>query len=339
MKSEDGSLFTYVTVNKFFSGSYKGKEPFRNMSPLIFKISFIASGKTFTDFIINSIDFASVNFYHAVAGTQSALKPEMQIKPVTRKGFAVSFLGAFGQTTIQNKDVEDLTLEKNSHSWNVSPLYGYIGSLGISYYFSDHIGLRSGAEFNRYATTFSLDGNFTDDEFSVDVNGYQYNRIIEADYDSLVTINYVTIPLLLTYTGGKPGKFGLYAEAGVKFSIPVSVTYASSGNYKFLGYYPSEPYSRLYVDSPEYGFYDRQNIDETGETDMKSMSIAFYSSAGINIPLGYYTSLLIGPEVTIGLSDITGGKDSYTDIFYRSYDHKPTKIRNFGIRISLAYKL
>jgi hypothetical protein len=72
---------------------------------------------------------------------------------------------------------------------------------------------------------------------------------------------------------------------------------------------------------------------------MKGFNLAFYGSAGINIPLGYYSSLSIGPEVMIGLSDIFSDKKTYTDIFGRSYTHQPTKIRNFGIRISLSYKL
>jgi len=43
MKAEDGSYYTYTDANKFFSGNYKGKDVFREMFPLIFKVSFTAS--------------------------------------------------------------------------------------------------------------------------------------------------------------------------------------------------------------------------------------------------------------------------------------------------------
>jgi hypothetical protein len=43
--------------------------------------------------------------------------------------------------------------------------------------------------------------------------------------------------------------------------------------------------------------------------------------------------------VIIGLSDILSDKKKYVDIFGKSYTHQPTKINNFGIRISFAYKL
>jgi len=78
---------------------------------------------------------------------------------------------------------------------------------------------------------------------------------------------------------------------------------------------------------------------EDAKFDMKGFNIALYSSVGINIPLGYYSSISIGPEITIGVSDILSDKTQHTDIFGKTYTHQPTKIKNFGIRISLAYKL
>ncbi|HEY5125269.1 MAG TPA: hypothetical protein VIK14_16180, partial [Ignavibacteria bacterium] len=87
------------------------------------------------------------------------------------------------------------------------------------------------------------------------------------------------------------------------------------------------------------GFVNRENINETGNNTMTGISISFYSSIGLNIPLGYYSSLTIGPEITLGLSDILNNEQKYFDIFGKSYDHQPTKINSFGIRISFVYKL
>jgi hypothetical protein len=339
MKADEGNYYTYVDANKFFSGSFKGKDAFRKMFPLIFKISFNASGKTFTGFTINSIDISSVNFYEATPGNTTEKKPETIIRPVTRKGFGMSLIVSLGQTQINSKDITTLSLTEDMHSWNTSPLYGYITALGLSYYFTDNISIRSGIEFNMYSEKFNLSGKFTNNTLSTDINTSAYYKIVEASYDSLVTINYLTFPLLINFTSGKPGKLGFYGEAGIKISVPAKASYSVTGYYKTSGYYPSHPVVTQYLDQAELGFSNRTDINSTGKIKMSGFNLAFYSSVGVNIPLGYYSSINIGPEVIIGLSDILSDKKKYVDIFGKSYTHQPTKIQNFGIRISLAYKL
>lgn len=339
MKTGEGSYYTYVDVNKFFSGSYKGKDVFRKMFPLIFKIAFNASGKTFTGFTIASVDISSANFYEATPGNATDKKPEIIIRPVTRRGLGMALIGSFGQTQINSKDITTLSLTKDLHSWNVTPLYGYLTALGVSYYFTENIAVRSGIEFNKYSAKFNLNGKFTNNILSTDLNTSSYYKIIEANYDSLVTINYLTLPILVNYLSGKPGKIGFYGEGGLKISIPVRASYSNSGNYKTSGFYPSNPVVIRNLDLPELGFSNRENINVTDKIKMKGIILAFYSSVGISIPLGYYSSVNIGPEVIIGLSDILSDKKKYVDIFGKSYTHQATKINNFGIRISLAYKL
>ena len=340
MKAAEGNYYTYVNADKFFSGSFKGKDVFRKMFPLKYKISFNASGKTFSAFTINSVDISSVNFYESTAGNATEKKPEIIIKPVTRKGLGLSLIGSFGQTHINSKDISSLSLAKNMHSWNVSPLYGYLTALGVSYYFTDNIAVRSGIEFNTYSSKYNLNGTFRDSiTLSTDINSSKYNKIVAASFDSLVSINYLTVPFLVNYTSGKPGKLGFFVEGGIKISIPVKATYTNKGSYNFYGYYPSNATVMQYLSLTELGFYDKEDINETGKITMKGFNLAFYGSAGINIPLGYYSSLSIGPEVIIGLSDILSDKKTYLDIFGKSYTHQPTKISNFGIRISLSYKL
>ena len=339
MKVAEENYYTYVDAEKFFSGSYKGKDVFRKMFPLKIKVSFTASGKTFTNFLINSIDISSVNYFEATPGAANEQKPEIVIRPVSRKGLGMSLIGSFGQTRISDKDIETMSVGTNLHSWAVSPLLGYISALGVSYYFTDNIAARSGLEFNKYAGKFDLNGKFTDNALSSDVNADKYYKIVDANYDSLVTINYLTIPLLVNYTSGKPGKLGFYGEGGFKISIPIGASFTNTGSYKFTGYYPSHPSYAQYLDEPLLGFYDRQNIDQTGKVKMKGLNLAFYGSFGINIPLGYFSSINIGPELILGLSDILKNKEKYVDIFGKSYTHQPTKIKNFGIRFSFSYKL
>ncbi|MCX6301388.1 MAG: outer membrane beta-barrel protein [Bacteroidia bacterium] len=351
IKADDGSFFTYTNANKFFSGSYKGKDAFRKPFALIFKISFKSVEKTFSDFRISSIDISAVDFYEATPGAAGAGElPQIVIKPVTRKGFVISLIGSFGLTNITNKNIESLTLPKDSVSWNTSPLSGYITALGVSYYFNDNISVRSGLEFNTYSAKYDLSGKFGNKILTADINSDQFYKKIVADYDSTVTINYLTLPILAGYTSGKPGKFGFFAEGGIKISIPQKASYKTSGKYKYWGYYPDNPTVLQRMD-PEimdpdntgtltpFGYYYKPDIDETNTVKIKGFNLAFYASAGINIPLGYYSSITFGPEAIIGLTDIGSDKGKYLDIFGTEHDHMPTKIKSFGFRISLAYKL
>jgi len=339
MKDDEGSYYTFVDADKFFSGSFKGRDVFRNSFPLFLKVSFKAAGNTYTDFKINSIDISSVNFYEAAPGDISEEKPQIIIRPVTRKGLAMSFIASVGQTQINNKNITTLSVDSDLHSWNSSHLYGYLTAIGISYYFNDNIAARSGIEFNTYSEKFNLRGTFENNTLSRDINYTSYYKIIAANYDSLVSIKYLTLPIMVNYTSGKPGKLGFYGEGGVKISIPVRASYSLSGDYKTSGRYPTNPVSIQVLDLTELGFYERHILDETGDLKMKGFNLAFYSSAGINIPLGYYSSINVGPEMIIGISDILSNKKNYIDIFGKTYPHQPTKIKNFGIRISFAYKL
>ena len=97
----------------------------REMFPLIFKLSFNVSGKTYINFKINSVDISSVNFYQDTPEGMLEKKPSMLISPVTRKGVVLSVIGSFGQTRIINENIESLTLASNDHQWDVSPNYGY----------------------------------------------------------------------------------------------------------------------------------------------------------------------------------------------------------------------
>jgi hypothetical protein len=341
MKAEDGSYYTYTDASKFFSGSYKGRDAFRKMFPLIFKITFTSAEKTFSDFRISSIDISSVNFYEATAeGGGAPQLPQIVIKPVTRKGLGLSLIGSFGLTSINNKNIESLTIPQDSLSWNIKPLSGYITAIGVSYYFNDNIAVRSGLELNTYSANYNLAGKFRSKTTSADLNSDQFYKQIAADYDSLISINYLTLPALVNYTSGKPGKFGFFAEGGAKISIPMKAQSKITGDYTYTGYYPDNPDVLQVLSIEELGFYDRQDIDKTySDVKIKGFNLALYASAGINIPLGYYSSITLGPEAIIGITDIGSGKGSYKDIFGVEHEHQPTKIKNFGFRISFAYKL
>ncbi len=339
MKAEDGSFYTYTRASKFFSGNFRGRDVFRNSFQLVFKITFKSAENIFTDFKINSIDRSETDYLQAAAETGPAELPQVIIRPVTRKGLSLSFIGSFGMTSITNRNIESLTILKDSVSWTLKPLSGFITALGVTYYFNDNIAVRSGLEFNTYSAKYNLAGKFGSKTKAADLNSDEFYKRISADYDSLININYITLPLLINYTSGKPGKLGFFAEGGAKISIPQKAQYNCTGYYIYTGYYPDNPAVLQVLDIEELGFYRRENIDITDKVKIKGFNLALYASAGINIPLGYYSSITFGPEAVIGITDIAGENKKYMDIFGVEHEHLATKIKNFGLRISLAYKL
>jgi len=339
MKADDGSFYTYTDATKFFSGNYKGKELFRKAFPLVFKISFTASGKTYSDFKINSVDVSSKDFFKAEAGATSTQKPDIKISPVTRKGLALSVSGSAGQTIMTNKNITGLTIATDAVAWQSSPLYGYSGAAGISYFLSDNLAIETGLGLTQYKAKFSLNGTFTDINLTADDNDYLFYKVITAAYDSVVTASYLSVPVMLSYTSGKPGSIGFYTEGGFNVSIPLSVTYANKGSYEYAGDYPSKVFGDGLVTIPEKGFYSRQDINQTGKTSMKGINISLSASAGINFPLGYYSSVMAGPVINLGFSDIMGGSKTYHDIFGNPHNHLATKVNFIGFKLCFTYKL
>jgi hypothetical protein len=200
--------------------------------------------------------------------------------------------------------------------------------------------IRAGLEFTKYSAKYSLSGKFTDNVLTKEpLNPTLFYKVIEADYDSLVTVNYLTLPVLFSYTGGKPGQLAFFAEAGVKVSLPVKASYRLKGNYSYYGDYPSAPLGNRYDYIADKGFYSKTDLNETKSVSLPGINLLFSASAGVSVPLGYYNSVIIGPEVNIGLTDVTGSQKIYKDVFGKVHDHKPVKVNSFGLRIAFAYKL
>lgn len=340
MKSDDGRYYTFVDANKFFSGAWKGKDAFRKMFPLVFKISFTEEGKLFSGYAINSIDISAVDYFVDTQEGKLERQPGIIISPVTRKGWSLSFCILPAITSIHNRNTETLTLDKDFVNWSTASEPGYKGSIGLSYYYNDNIAFVSGLELNRYSGKFILSGTFRDNVESNDgePNYRTFYKVIEADYDSVISVNYLTIPVGFSYMTGKPGMRGFYAEAGAKFSVPLSGTYSSSGYYRYYGDYTAIDWTdQDFI--PDKGFYDHTGIDNSAHIPVSGINIALYASAGINIPLGYYTSVMIGPEISLGISDSRISNSVYRDIFGKTHSHLPTKINSFGLRLSFSYKL
>lgn len=338
IKSDKGNFYTYVYVDKFFSGSFKGKEAFSKMFPLVFKISFDKSGKAYTNYKISSIDISGSGFFSESASNQEISVPNMIIKSVSREGLLFTVFVSYGLSYINDKNINALSYQTDNYEWNVTNGYGLTAGVSIQYFLNDNIGVGIGLCYDSYKASFNLDGTFQDNKFSTDINGDSFHKIINASIDSVVSLNYITIPITFNYISGKPGKFGFYIDAGFMASYVISSTYSIKGNYKYSGYYPSNPAAIQYLEITDLGFYNKENINETDDIASSSLNLLLYASVGISIPIGYFSSINIGPEIIYGLSDIMGDRSNYIDIFGNSTSNQATKTQKIGLKIGFVYK-
>lgn len=336
ISEEDDTYSTYISLDKFFSGVYDDQDVFRNVFPLTMRVSFRRTGRAYENFRIRSIDIEAEDLFDAGA---SYSEPDQKITPVSRKGFSLTFFGSYGQTSIEDHNLADLSMATDNHSWSFTPGFGINAGVGIMYSINDHLAIEAGGFFNQYNSTFSITGTFEDYNLSSDVNGDSFYKMMDTDYDSTVTLNLISIPLSFTYTSSDPGKVGLYVSAGALFSFPISGEYESSGSWKFYGHYPDNPPVIEYLEIPELGFYENERIDGRGDIESSNINISARASLGISIPIGYFTQIRIGPEIEWGLSDFNKDAGEFTDIFGNAKDHKPTTLLRYGVRLGMVIKL
>lgn len=340
IKTEEGYYYAYLNVDKFFSGNFNDKDLFREMFPITAKIRFEKSGNAFTNFRIQSVDIEAEDYYQAGEGTDQLELPSMTITTVSRKGWSLGFEGSYGQSPVDNQIISTIVLdtENPDDSWESIPGYGLKAGVNAYYFINDNFGLKTGLSYNTYESNFKLQGLFTERELSSDANDDSYNKIVYADYDSAVDLSYICLPVAVNFTSGKPGKIGFFIEAGAVLGYKLSAKYHTTGEYELYGYYPYHPEVTQILRIEELGFFKQENIDRSGDIQIAALNISGYASLGLNISLGYFSTLKIGPELHYGISDIDLG-NQYEDIFGNVRSHKPTILKKYSIKLSYILKL
>jgi hypothetical protein len=162
--------------------------------------------------------------------------------------------------------------------------------------------------------------------------------MLDANYDSTLSINALSLPILIKYIYAKPGNWGLSVDAGLKLSYLISTKNTVSGNFKTSGDYPVY-LGGIILDDTEYGFFTRTNIDESDNLEYKKINLSAYAKLNIVVPLGFYSSLELGPEILYGLNNLENNNSDYIDIFGKSTARKPVTLSYFGVNIKFVYKL
>jgi hypothetical protein len=343
LPTDSGGFYSYVYADKFFSGKYQNRSIYRLSANLVFKIVFEKKDNLFTDFKIESIDRSGMAFLQGSGQPEEQAIPANKIQPITRKGFHMLAWANAGYSSIVNKNISAFTMEASYHEWKIDPLIAYSGGIGLEYFFGDHIGLSIGAGYGYFSTTYSLTGNFMEGTseqpvVSYDINNAPFQKMIIAAIDSTVKISCLQFPVQVTGLSNKPQKTGLYCKAGINASVILDAKYDYNGKLSYWGDYSIDPdrakppYDSAYW--PELGFYEK--TDHKGEAGLKKFFISGTLSAGINIPLAYFTTLQIGPVFHFNITDIAE-KAEYYDIFGNKFAHKPVSLNYLGLEISIRF--
>ena len=326
--------YTYVYADKFFSGKYQNKNIYRLSTNLVFKIMLEKKENLFTNFKIENIDRSGQAFFQNADQAEEQVTPSNSLQTINRKGFHLSPYGSAGYSSIISKNIHSLNLESNDHTWQIAQSLAYSGGLSLDYFFGNHIGLGIGVGYARYSTTYSLQGNYGQQDLSYDINDDPFYKRINSMIDSTIRLSYIQIPVQLIGLTNMPQRTGLYFKAGIIASVLMNGKYDYKGNLYYWGYYPEHtpPADSLLI--PELGFYSK--TDHSGDASLKRFVLSGTFSIGINLPVRYFTTIQVGPVFSINFMDISKSSD-YMDVFGVKYAHKPVSLNYFGLEFSIRF--
>ncbi|MDR1022504.1 MAG: OmpA family protein [Prevotellaceae bacterium] len=180
--------------------------------------------------------------------------------------------------------------------------FGWGGDAGLGYarFVSRSIGVGTGLSLSRYSAAARLDGATISLSNQQDTDGDSYNLHTElASYREQQQATFVHIPLMVSYQSRH--RYPLYAQAGVKLSIPLGARYEiRNAVIHSEGYYPALDISML---SPPYmGFGVFNGKDAEGTLDLKPVYTAA-AEAGVKWRLSHALSLYAGLFIDYGLTE------------------------------------
>jgi len=320
-------------IDKFFSGKYKSKTVYRDNSKFDFKVTFERDENTFKNFKLSSIDKFGVNLYNQTTNTTQEL-PQQPISSLKRNGLFIGLSIGSGLTSYNNSNLSNNSLL----NWSQQGKLALDGDIHATWYFNKRIGLKFGVGYLRFSANTSLNGKFRNTQYSTDIDGNSYQLDITANYDSLQTLGYISIPISLVFhSNSNPEKWGFYAETGLIASFNISSTYKTTGSYATSGFYEQYDVALQINANPALGFKSRSNIDSKGKVETSPIYFALKTSIGITYPINCFTTVYFGPEMVWGLSNISKN-NTYTDGFGNTSSAKKIGLSNYGIKFGISYK-
>lgn len=319
-------------IDKFFSGKYMAKTVFRDNAKYDFKVSFERDENTFKNFKLTSIDKFGVNLYSQTATNATQELPSKPISTLKRSGLYVGFSVGGGIATLKDPNLTDNKIL----SWSVKGKSTINLHAIATWYFHERLGVSMGLGYTKFSANANLSGDFRNTAYSTDLNNESYLKNVSAKYDSLLTVNCISIPItLIFHSNSNPEKWGIYAETGLVASFNLKSNFHTTGNFATSGYY--EQHAIQIITAPEFGFVSRTNIDSKGKSDVAGFNLSFKTSVGFTYPINYFTTVYVGPEIIWGLNNLSKASD-YTDAFGNATSAKKVVSSKYGIKFGLSYK-
>lgn len=222
---------------------------------------------------------------------------------------------------------------------SVSPGMGYQFSLNGKYFFSQNMGAGIGIGYAAYSSNAELN-SYSANIASVDDESENFEYRVAADgVKEKQALSALEIPVFLAYKKDLSEKLGMFGNAGLKISLPLSATYeCSEGTIDTRGYYSA--YNVELYDMPNHGFEKVENINYTGDLTTQ-LSYSLFANAGVTIPVGKM-GINIGVYGSYGLNSVLKPEATQLVVYpgeYQSVTSISNKISllNGGINIGFCF--
>jgi hypothetical protein len=321
-------------IDKYFSGKYQSKTIFRDNSRYDFKISFERDENTFKNFHLASIDKFGVDLYDVNAANTINELPNLSIESISRKGLYYGLEFGFGQTLLSDPNLTGNDVLK----WNLENKAQYSINLKGIYYLNGYIGFSAGFGYSHAAILASLYGDFQNTSLSTDAGGNSHLKSVSASIDSTINFNYFNIPIAFVFhSNPSPEKWSIFAEVGINTGINANSNSQTTGQYSTSGYYEQNPVSAQYFNYAELGFVNKTIEEDAKKTELNPINISLITAIGATYPLDYFTTLFIGAQYNMGLSNVSEN-DTYTDYLGNILPLEKHALSNFGVKFGINYK-
>lgn len=345
---EDGTYRITAYATKFFSGNFQGKESYVASWKEVFTIGFIKEGGRYTRYKISNIDRFLIDLSKIKEG-KGALNMFNNIHPMTRKcNNTIEISYVIGKSIVLNQNSSALTIADDYHERQNIGRKGFGVNVTYNNYLNNSFAFTTGLNFTRYRSLDRLNGIFQYNGVTYyDKNGDPYfpragDEQSPIAMDSLCTLNYLSIPLTVTFVSDINRTLSLYANAGAMFSMSLSTSASLTGTYYYYGYYtdPDHKYVEILHEQELVGrFGIEENISrETNPPEVNRLGITGVVSVGIMLNIGYLSSIKMGVRLQQSLTSIQSDL-TYIDIFTGVHEFKPVNLQFAGIEMAYVYKL
>lgn len=250
----------------------------------------------------------------------------------------ISLILGAGAGGIKNDNIKSDAYATSAGN-SVSPNLG----LNFAYYFTKHIGLNIGLEYNQFKSTTYYKAVYRSDQTFTDPDGYLYYKQVEANYTDKRTLNTLDVPLALRVQSYNEN-FQAFADLGMKFNIGINSKFTEVGESSNKGVYPiknAPPGVYDLIENLAYYGYTTTKYNFTHDLGNKSLNYSLYVGAGVKVKLQKNAFLLVNPAYLLGLSDIISSdrQTDYTTIAGDKLPYQKFTISQLSLRVGICFAL